>query len=52
MPYLISNYDRSRPASPKHVASVALHLPFRFLLDLAETFQTVRGAVRSRTPLI
>jgi glycosyltransferase involved in cell wall biosynthesis len=52
LPYLASNYDRSVPPSPKHVAAVALHLPSRFLLDLFETLQTARGALRSRTPLL
>jgi GT2 family glycosyltransferase len=52
LPYVALNYDRSVPVSAKHVAAVALHLPSRFLLDLFETLQTARGALRSRTPLL
>jgi hypothetical protein len=52
VPYVIENYDRSVPVSAKHVAAVAVHLPARFAVDLAELVQTVRGAARSRTPLV
>ncbi|HKG36843.1 MAG TPA: glycosyltransferase [Solirubrobacterales bacterium] len=52
LPYALANYDRSVPPSARHAAAVALHLPARFAVDLAETVQTARGAVRSRTPLI
>jgi GT2 family glycosyltransferase len=51
LPYVFDNYDRGRPATPRHVAAVAAHLPGRFAVDLAETAATVRGAVEARTPL-
>jgi GT2 family glycosyltransferase len=52
VPYAVENYDTSVPVSARHVAGVALHLPARFLVDLAELAQTVRGAIRSRTLLL
>ncbi len=51
LPYLADNYDRGRPATPRHLAAVAAFLPGRFAVDLAETAATVRGALDARTPL-
>jgi len=51
LPYVLDNYDRGRPATPRHLAAVAAFLPGRFAVDLVETAATVRGAVEARTPL-
>lgn len=51
LPYLNVYLDRDA-LTPRGLVSQALHLPSRFLVDLAEVLATLRGAARERTLVI